>query len=220
MARITRSCGVLVVAMMAASACRGGAPRAGRAHDSTIGADRGATARGDAARWARVGRACWPSAPAPSLSAARRDSLPIPNERSPDDDDRWVRVARTVPGGFGGYFVRDGGTEVIYLREPEKRSDAIAALNVHHIMGTMIGPDAIAERGRWDYVQLYEWYRYLTSRVHERGITSTDLDEMRNRIHIGVEDETSRGRLEAQFAALGVPCFLVEIEIEQRARAL
>src|SRR5436190_12747815 len=103
MARITMSHAVIVAAMVTGSACQRGAPRSGRAHDSVIGGEHGAIARVDAARWARVGRVCWPNAPARSLAPARRDSLPAPSKRSTDDDDRWVRVARTVPGGFGGY---------------------------------------------------------------------------------------------------------------------
>src|SRR4051812_27430526 len=79
---------------------------------------------------------------------------PMPTDNRADENDRWARVAQTVPGGFGGYFVRGGGRETIYLTDPSKREAAIAALNVQHINGTLIGPDAVAERARWDYVQL------------------------------------------------------------------
>ena len=214
MLRITMSHGVLVAAMVTGSACRGGAPHAGSARDSTIGADRAATVEIDAPRWARLGRVCSPSAPASSLSTPQRDSLPpVPAENVGDENDRWVRVARTVPGGFGGYFVRGGGRETIYLTDPSKRREAIAALNVHHIMGTLIGPDAVAERARWDFVQLYEWYRYLSPRIHSLGVWEYGIDVLNNRIRLSVSSESARQQLEKRLVALGVPCLLVAIEV-------
>ena len=172
------------------------------------------------AEWARLDRPCPINSPAYSLPAALRDSLPPIPSNSPDDDDRWVQSARTVPGGFGGYFMRADGREGIYLKQPEKRAEAVAALNLRPVTGVMIGSDVVAERGRWDYVQLYEWYRYLRPRIRERGLWSTDLDEARNRILIGVESDASRRRLEAELGTLGVPCFLVAIEIGKPPRTM
>jgi len=123
-------------------------------------------------------------------------------------------MARTVPGGFGGYFLRTSdGRETIYLKQPGMKTDALAALNARPVTGTTLGPDVVVVRGRWDYVQLHEWYRYLVPRLWGTGLVSTDLDEGANRILIGVADEPSRRRLEARLAALDVPCFLVAIEV-------
>jgi hypothetical protein len=167
-------------------------------------------------RWARLGRICFPNAPAPSLPAVARDSLPTHVGRE-DEDDRWARIARDVPGGFGGYFLRGpGGPAVIYLREPKRKAEALTALNARPFGGSTIGNDVLVERGRWDYVQLHEWYRYLTARLEEPGLVSTDLDAARNRITIGVVDAAARRRLEARLTALGVPCFLVAIEVGPR----
>lgn len=181
-----------------------------------------ATGSREPARWARLGRRCARNAPASSLPAARRDSLPpTPAGSRIDDDDRWVRLARTVPGGFGGYFVRSSdGRETIYLKEPEKRGEALVALNARPVTGVTIGADVVVVRGRWDYVQLYEWYRYLVPRLSGTRLVSTDLDEGENRILLGVEDEPSRRRLERRLAALDVPCFLVAIEVGPPPRSV
>jgi hypothetical protein len=130
-------------------------------------------------------------------------------------------LARTVPGGFGGYFVRSSdGRETIYLKEPEKRGEALVALNARPVTGVTIGADVVVVRGRWDYVQLYEWYRYLVPRLSGTRLVSTDLDEGENRILLGVEDEPSRRRLERRLAALDVPCFLVAIEVGPPPRSV
>src|SRR2546427_101864 len=72
-----------------------------------------------------VDKRCPADAPAVSVPAAARDSLPKGVFWSAMKE-QWAEVAREVPGGFGG--VLNEGGPVIYLVDTTRRADAIAAL--------------------------------------------------------------------------------------------
>lgn len=162
-------------------------------------------------RWAPVGHRCASDAPATSLSAAARDSLPA-LDTVHNQDDRWAQRARTVPGGWGGFFM-DHGVPTIYLTDPKQRTSALAALNRPGLDGHGLGPDVRVRRGRWDFAQLDDWYRYLTLRLGFVQVVGTDIDETKNRIAYWVTGPSAISRLEARLAALHVPCFLVAVEV-------
>lgn len=164
-------------------------------------------------RWAALGKACADDAPAPSLSAEAREAL-APRSQEGDVNARWAALASRVPGGWGGFFLEDG-VPTIYLTNPALKESAIAVLATE---GFPLSSSAHVKLGRWDFAQLYDWYRYLaphTSAVD--GLSFSDIQEARNRIEYGVVDEAARVRLEQTLAALDLPCFLVAIEIRPRA---
>ena len=172
---------------------------------------------GDGARWASSKRWCTPNAPATSIPAAARDSLPA-YDSVLDVRGRRASLAHVVPGGFGGFFLdfKDHAPTIL-LTDPSRRGEAIPVLAARGIDGMGIGPDVRVRRGRWDYAQLFEWYRYLDPRIAIPGVdfVSLGIDEVGNRIEYGVASKGGRKRLEQRLKALGVPCYLVAIRIEQ-----
>lgn len=166
--------------------------------------------------WIAPDGSCGPSAPAVPLPAARRDSLPPPPAR-PDMNDQWAAIAREVPGGWGGLLYVDDRLTIV-LVEPDQRGAAIRALQRHFSGDPRIASDlstAQVRRGRWDFAQLYDWYRYLQPHVWSvEGVQSTDIDEATNRLEFGVLSEEAREELRERLAALDIPCFLVASEIE------
>jgi hypothetical protein len=166
------------------------------------------------ARWASLGRICPDDAPAPSLSADARESVPLPLSREPDANARWAALAGRVPGGWGGFFL-ENGVPTIYLVDPALKEAAIAVLTTE---GFPVTSSTRVKQGRWDFAQLYDWYRYLARHIQAvDGMSFSDVQEARNRIEYGVIDEATRARLEQTLAALDIPCFLVAIEIRARA---
>jgi hypothetical protein len=142
-------------------------------------------------------------------------------------DDEWARIARELPGGFAGLFFdtrREPGVRpvqgplVVMLADTSHHEETLAALapRVAAMRGGR-GPDvrgAIVRRARWDFAQLYDWSHYLMNTAWTRGeITSSDIDEVRNRIVYGVVDEGAKSRLEMGLAARDVPCELVIVEV-------
>ena len=136
-------------------------------------------------------------------------------------DDQWAAIARWVPGGWGGFFLDSTGHPTVYLVHPERQQDALADLYALGIGKPFYDVrTAQVRQGRWDFAQLYDWYRYINARWSEHvishalalngGVYFTDIDEVRNRLAYGV-DTTAKVDLEAVLATLQPPCALVTV---------
>ena len=166
-------------------------------------------------RWAPLGRSCPADAPAVELPAAQRDSLGglVPESRA-TSDDRWAEAARELPGGFAGKIL-EGGL-VVFLVDTTQRDAALAALAARGGLEGMDPKRVRVRKVRWNFAQLYDWYRYLGLHVWSASdLVTSDIDEAHNSITYGVKDEPSRRRLERLLAELRPPppCFLVAIEV-------
>jgi hypothetical protein len=162
--------------------------------------------------WADLGRECAPDAPVWTVSAAALDSTPVLFR---DTNFAWADIARRAPGGWGGYFV-DRGMGTAYFVDPSQREAANAFFRSE---GIHIPSAQVAKQGRWDFAQMYDWYRYLRRHVWVPGTSFSDIQEARNRLEYGAIDEPTRVRMEEVLAALEIPCFLVAIEIRPYAIA-
>lgn len=164
--------------------------------------------------WVDLRRPCSPDAPAVSVPAAARDSLPRYAHRSHTMDDDLADLAREVPGGYGS-FVLQGTIPVLSLVDTTQLAAVAAALLARGVFTERQARKARVRRARWDFAQLHEWFRYfvLHGIEEDSGLVSSDIDEGENRITYGVLDETARKRLERRLARLNLPCFLVTIEV-------
>ena len=154
-------------------------------------------------------------APVVDVPAAALDSLglsiPAPGVTP---DDRWAALAREVPGGFAGEML-EGGL-VVFLVDTTQRDAALAALAARGGLEGMDPKRVRVRKVRWNFAQLYDWYRYLGLHVWSAsGLVTSDIDEAQNSITYGVKDESGRRRLERLLAELRPPppCFLVAIEV-------
>ncbi|HEU5262317.1 MAG TPA: hypothetical protein VFU41_12940 [Gemmatimonadales bacterium] len=163
--------------------------------------------------WANIGRTCPPSAPTVGVPAVVRDSLPpIAHGVPATMDDQWAELAREVPGGWGGMILE--GWPVIYLVDTTKRAEVAAVLAARGALQGIDPGQVRVRQARWDFAQLYDWYRYLNLHVwSDSGLVMSDIDEAANRITYGVLDEAARRRVERLLAELHLPCFLVTVEV-------
>jgi hypothetical protein len=177
-------------------------------------------------RLADIGKVCTAESPATVLEGPRLDSLPpAGRERRGSSDEIWVALAREVPGGLGGIFM-DGGVGYLWLVDPSKRSEAIAALAAGPLAlgirqtGFPL-ENAVVLKARWDFAQLADWYAYVVPRALP-GVrwSSADIQEARNRLEFGVVDEAARLDFESKLKALDLPCNLIAIKIRPYAVAL
>jgi hypothetical protein len=133
-----------------------------------------------------------------------------------------------VPGGFGGLWL-EGTVLHVNLVDLSKREEARAALKTE--LRGEFGPGApggqraavdldriVFHPGRYDYVQLTGWYVRLPASLGYEGVTSTDIDERRNRIRIGVRDDANAERVRRRIPELGIPPEAVLVEREEPAR--
>jgi hypothetical protein len=142
----------------------------------------------------------------------------VPRDGRMQPDDQWADLALRVPGGFAGVIYSDG-KPVLFLTDPSKAAQAKQALASQ--LGSFDVTNAIVRQARWDFAQLVDWNRYISSRpelsIRDIAWSSSDRDESINRLHYGVVDEASRTRLIEVLSALNVPCDLAVIDIEPRA---
>ena len=70
-------------------------------------------------------------------------------------------------------------------------------------------------QGRWDFGQLYDWYRYINDVAvgWPDGLVSRDIDEYQNRLRYGVRDDQALNSLTELFKSAGLPCELALIEV-------
>jgi hypothetical protein len=160
--------------------------------------------------------------PATSLSATLAAQLRSGGFRTVDDV--FADLSRQVPGGFAGVvYDRPSnawrgtrpttGGPVLLLTNPSQAAAAKSALApaLPHfdVAGAEVRP------ARWTFAQLYDWYRYLGQQSIWSGsnVTMSDIDEVNNRIEVGVRDEQARTTLKAQLSSMGLPCDLVHVLI-------
>jgi hypothetical protein len=174
----------------------------------------------DSFRLADIGKACTAESPATVLDGARLDSVPADfRSRRGYTDEIWVILARQAPGGVGGIFVDEGGA-YLWLVDPSKRSEAIAAIAASPLGSGMGGflEGAVVLKARWDFAQLADWFAYVLPRaLHHVRWSSADIQESRNRLEFSVVDEAARRELERRLQALDLPCNLIAIRIKPYA---
>jgi hypothetical protein len=168
--------------------------------------------------WANAG-SCSPNAPAVSLPTARHDSLP-PLVRLPAyTDDEWQRIAEHVPGGWAGAYLEPvAGVNRLWLNFVDTTHlsmslDSLAA----YWTGKPVSfdrDDVLIRVVRWNWVQLNDWYRYVTVVVGlPDGWTYSDIDERENRLAFGAATPADRNVLLQRLRQLGAPCWLAAVEV-------
>lgn len=126
-------------------------------------------------------------------------------------DERLVRVEQRAPG-FGGMFIDTRGRLAVYLLDRAALPAARAAIE------TIFGADRIpaagvrAVQGQYTISQLKAWTEQARVVLQHPGVTLVDLDEARNRVTIGVADNSQIGRVERMLSALRIPRKAVIIE--------
>ena len=140
-------------------------------------------------------------------------------------DEEFTALAKEMPGKFGGYFYGTNDRLTVYLVDLRQRHAALGvllpALHRRFPRNPRRGhPDPSSIRflqGQYDFGELARW-RSLVDQNHLRfgGLVTTDVDEARNRVVIGVEDAAAQARARAQLAALGIPGGAVLVEVKER----
>jgi hypothetical protein len=170
--------------------------------------------------WAEVGTVCSDSSPAYSLPKALRDTSLHPFRMA--GRDQWeekAKITESIPGGFGGISHREiHARTVVYLIDTTKLAAAVPALVSAGLLPA--NPTVGVIQGRWTYAQLYDWFRYIQMHIRGVRVSAWTLDDYRNRIYYGVEDEAAAADLGQKLAAMNAPCFLVAVEVIGRVQLL
>jgi hypothetical protein len=134
-------------------------------------------------------------------------------------DDLLVRVEERARG-FGGMFVDADGRLAVYLLDPSQLSAARAAIEA------VFGPDRVppagvrALQGQYSVSELKRWTERAAPVLQMPGVTMVDLDEAKNRVAIGVEDDSDTRAVEQALPQLNIPREAVEIQVTERIKPL
>ncbi|MDP8910421.1 MAG: S1 family peptidase [Chloroflexota bacterium] len=133
-------------------------------------------------------------------------------------------ITRSVPD-FGGMFVNEqkqtlyvymqGGLARAAASRRGRRPAIERAVRLIAQRFQLRMPRVKVLRARYDFRQLDRWHRRLGHLLRMRGVVSTDVDERRNRIEIGVSSRAARRPVIRRLRRLRVPRRAVRI---RRAR--
>jgi hypothetical protein len=141
------------------------------------------------------------------------------------DDDRFAQLDQEFPG-FAGFFVDDSQQRLMMrfarpiaaprLRQVQER--AAAVLDEPYLL--KLAPEAVP--AEFDFVELKRWYEPLAYQVMSLpGVVTSDIDERRNRIVIGVQSPASQATAVQQLIRrLDIPSDAVTIKQLAAIRAL
>lgn len=133
-------------------------------------------------------------------------------------DDRLAAIAQQVPG-FGGLFLDEAGNVNVYLKGVANEA-AIEATEA--AIEEVLGAD-LASKGntktlvaQYDFLELRGWHdRAMPEVLSLPEVVLTDIDESKNRVTVGVENQKAGAEVKKQLAKLGIPLAAVNIEITE-----
>jgi hypothetical protein len=140
-------------------------------------------------------------------------------------DDEFARVARAEVPGFAGFYLDDDGTPVILLKDMKQRHAAELYLTaeLENIFETTGYRAPIFRKVPHDFADLKGWFNKLNAALmtpSRRDVYSLDVDEVQNRVFVGVRDEAAIRSVRREAARLGVPPGKIRVEIRGRDRML
>jgi hypothetical protein len=68
----------------------------------------------------------------------------------------------------------------------------------------------------YDFAQLKDWSEALHPMLNRSDVFLIDVDEVRNRVHVGVENATAIGAVRAEAARIGIPAQALNVETQAR----
>lgn len=153
---------------------------------------------------------------------APSESLSVPPPYGMRSDEVAAVVARTMPGGWGGFAGDSTGRLLVRLVDTTQADSALAALarlagdpqwaSFNAWYAPML-PTARVVPTRFDMAQLYDWMHYLQARLladRPAGVAIRGWGiDLQSTIDLSATDSVAQRRLEAYLGTLGLPCGLV-----------
>lgn len=148
-----------------------------------------------------------------STQAAPTDNVQPPHPPQSIDDE-FAEIARRAPA-FGGLFVDSDDPSVLHVYLTDSAAEAgiakaIAAVVQHK---EPLHKRIVVSKVRYNFLQLKEWHDRLGSSLAAvDGLVWTDIDEVENRLKVGVLSADVRAVVEKELAELNIPAGVVAFE--------
>jgi len=150
--------------------------------------------------------------PSPNLSAA-------PQAQIQTQDDEHARVARAEVPGFAGFYLREDGTPVVRLVDPSQRGAAqrYLAQELVRAHGRANAPtEPVFLSAAYDFAQLKGWAGQVEGLLTRSDVFLVDVDEVNNRVHVGVADNAAAGVVRAEAARIGIPAAALFVQTQAK----
>jgi hypothetical protein len=134
-------------------------------------------------------------------------------------DELLARVEERAPG-FGGMFLGQDGRLAVYLLDRSQLAAARSAIEIVFGAERLPAAGVRAVRGQYTVSQLKRWTERATEMLDVSGVTMVDLDEARNRVAVGIEDNSRTRTVEQALVSLGIPRKAVVIAVTGQIRPL
>jgi hypothetical protein len=131
-------------------------------------------------------------------------------------DDLLVRVDERAPG-FGGMFIDTDGRLAIYLLDTSQLSAARSAIDAVFGLNSLPA-DSRAMQGQYSISQLKTWTERASVLLEMDGVTMVDLDEGKNRVTVGIANNSRSETVEGRLSSLGVPRAAVVLTVTGEIR--
>lgn len=161
--------------------------------------------------WAQQA-SCPANAPAVPLPALLSDSLG-PRPDPVDVEEIRAYIARTTPGGWGGFYYAAGGLTLL-MTNPDYADVLLDTLHYYGIQRPADARNLRVELARWDFHQLDEWVRYFRLTFSPAYRFPGEVSPTNNRIEVTTQTANEREVLLDRLAALGAPCWLVAVNAD------
>jgi hypothetical protein len=156
--------------------------------------------------------------------APRRRPRDTPTQPFRTGDEIHADIARGPVPGFGGIIVEEGRTCVVLLTdtltqkaaaEAFFRREAEAEIRSRSNYGNCARRFQLGFRQvRYDFAQLYDWYMGSFRKIPRKGVVlTTDIDEARNQLAIGVVDSSAQRATLRFVETLPIPKGVVRVEV-------
>lgn len=160
---------------------------------------------------------------APDDAVASRGALPPQAQAGLTTDDEFARAARNESPGFAGFYLQNDGTPVILLTDPGQRGQAqryLAGLLAESRKGRHAkAPQTPQFRTvAYDFAQLKGWFDKLEDLPGREDVYLMDVDEVNNRVMVGVADATAVREVRAEAIRRGVPAAALHVEVRGRTQ--
>jgi hypothetical protein len=140
-------------------------------------------------------------------------------------EEEFARLADEIPGFAGTYFDQEGNL-VVALTDAKQADRARVVLEPtlsiltarvsHPRRRGGLRPQLRIRQVQYDFQKLREWRDRLTPNIMAlKGVQLLDLDEVTNRVWVGIVDASARGEVMRQAANLAIPAGALTVEMTQ-----
>ena len=160
--------------------------------------------------------ACTNDKISPSIAGPATESLMSAAGGSLNTDEEYEQIARHEIPGFAGYYLTKDRNVVVQLTDLAQSpvAESHAGEFRSRFFSTASSAPPIIHSVRWDFVQLRYWEEGVVEALKDVKAV-IDIDEVRNLVWVGVEDQELISKVLTVAENLGIPSSAITVEFHK-----